>query len=1388
MKTAVRIVGAALVSILLLAVLLAAALQIYLDTDRGKARVLGTVNSLIPGRVLAADLSVSLPGRSVSLIDAKLLGPEGETVLRLGRARAEVAFLPLVRNTLVFRLISLEEPELRLDRRDAGARLNLLKALLEEKPGLKDERGEDREEGLAVVIERLFIHDGRLRYDDPASDIRAGLDGVNARGGLDTGRMDAEVSLSAARVFLRSVGHDLVLTGVAAGGAYRDERLDPLFLAASYRGFRASVRGSVEHLGQEPAADLEVEYGGELSDLVSLLKVQGAYSGTISGGATLKGTVRNPRARMSLRCEKGILQDVRVESAELEAELQDRVVELKDSLVKIASGRAVAAGTLDLRGVFPDGFGQGSPDLDAASYTLSLIATDIDPSAVITTGAALPKQVSGQVEISGTGVLFPKISARSSYVLNVSGIPGEWPVSPGDVDLRGEAGLDYPSLTYALTGSGTGGMDVDLRGSLDLEARAVQAQADLDIRRVQAVAPVLEGDVRGSVSARTMISGTLDRPMASGTIRGGNLTWREYRVGDVHADLRLDDTGVLSLTGFDLNRAGDALLVAGKVKVLRGGLTPDPDLPADIRADFKSARIDRIVSHEGMGGVLDGGIRLSGNLLAPRLKVDLAAREVTFQGTALGEITVTGAIDPEGKGRKPAAQEAGFDPRLRLDISGRGLDLHALNPLAKGTLRYDARVAGSLRDPRGTFRASVTDPALAGQELDRLTAEGGIEGRKVFVHPLTAVVAQGQVIAGSGSLDLGGARRYEAELSTRGIDLRSLAVFRKSPVTGGELVFEISGRGTLEDPRASGTVRVLEPSVKGRVLEDLAAGFELAGGIVRFDGAGDLSFCGTYDLKRRVVDMEALFEGAELAPYFAMAGRPELRGVLSGSAEIAGEVTDPAGLSVNVHVARADLSFREKPVLSTRNLTAEYEQGSLFIPESRIVLPSGGGMTLSSSRAPRGELDLVARGRVPLEVLALFEADLADLRGAASFEITAAGRILSPRIEGEAIIEDVRYPIAYNDQLLHDTSGHIRFDGRSIIVEKLTGRLDDGSFEARGRVGLEALTPGRIDLTLRARSLPVVIPDAMDLVVDGDALLNGLPDRSLLQADVAILDAVYYRDHQLNLVAEVGQRILGGGRRGTGSAGPMDLPYLRAMELDVSIIRRGPVLVENNLADLSLDPDLQVRGTLDNPVLTGRVEVTEGVVTYQRRDFEVVRGVLEFTDPYRTRAEVDLEASGQVRDWMITLLVTGPLDNLNIAFESDPPEEDGVLLSLLATGRTPDELTGVGALGPRSPTSMLAELLAGTYGEELRETTGLDILELETAVAGEGAGAGDIRITVGEELTRRLTVKYAIETRSGDTIRTAIAEYRLLENLLVNGFQDNRGTFGGDLQFRLEFR
>ena len=51
-----------------------------------------------------------------------------------------------------------------------------------------------------------------------------------------------------------------------------------------------------------------------------------------------------------------------------------------------------------------------------------------------------------------------------------------------------------------------------------------------------------------------------------------------------------------------------------------------------------------------------------------------------------------------------------------------------------------------------------------------------------------------------------------------------------------------------------------------------------------------------------------------------------------------------------------------------------------------------------------------------------------------------------------------------------------------------------------------------------------------------------------------------------------------------------------------------------------------------------------------------------------------------------------------------------------------------------------------------------------------------------------MTVKYQMETRESEMIQRAIAEYKILENLLINGYQSSDGTFGTDLLYRHEFR
>jgi translocation and assembly module TamB len=105
-----------------------------------------------------------------------------------------------------------------------------------------------------------------------------------------------------------------------------------------------------------------------------------------------------------------------------------------------------------------------------------------------------------------------------------------------------------------------------------------------------------------------------------------------------------------------------------------------------------------------------------------------------------------------------------------------------------------------------------------------------------------------------------------------------------------------------------------------------------------------------------------------------------------------------------------------------------------------------------------------------------------------------------------------------------------------------------------------------------------------------------------------------------------------------------------------------------------------------------------------------------------------------------------------------------------------------------STEALMAQLIASSFGEDVKKATGLDTLEVETET-DEAVGESDtIKVTMGKDLTERLSVKYMIGSGSGGYDQRAVTEYKLLENIMLSGFQDIKGSYGGEIIFRVEFR
>ncbi|MCF8037671.1 MAG: translocation/assembly module TamB [Desulfobacteraceae bacterium] len=357
-------------------------------------------------------------------------------------------------------------------------------------------------------------------------------------------------------------------------------------------------------------------------------------------------------------------------------------------------------------------------------------------------------------------------------------------------------------------------------------------------------------------------------------------------------------------------------------------------------------------------------------------------------------------------------------------------------------------------------------------------------------------------------------------------------------------------------------------------------------------------------------------------------------------------------------------------------------------------------------------------------------------------------------------------------------------------ISDVSGRLDSGEFALDGGIRLENYMPIEADLAIKARNLPVQVPDTMEAEISADLKIAGTREKAALSGEVVLLEGSYFRDVNLNLLdraSEFGQR-----RRQTAPVPQMpaaDLPLLENLELDISVGHRRPFVVDNNLALLNIRPQLEIGGTAAQPMLTGRAEISKGTISYRNTEFTVKKGVIDFVNPYRIEPTLDIRAESAVREWTITLVVTGTPDNLDFKLSSSPPEEDADILSLLAVGKTTREM-GQSSGGGASPEQMLANVLAGRLEKQVKAGTGLDIVELEYRKdpAGTGGDTDDVRITVGKELSRRLTLKYGAEQKGGEMVRQTTAIYKLTEGLSANAFQESEGAFGGEMRYRLEFR
>lgn len=1392
--------------ILGLVLLLLASGRLWVTSESARPLILARINAAMPGTLSWDRLRVSLLAGTVDLRGLRLDGPDGEALIALDRAFVNLSWGGLFRKTLLAEALILEKPRVWLAT-DAAGSLNLAGAF----PASEPKGSESGALPFNVEIDTLELTDGFFRYKRQAPPHRAEEITFS---GIDLTVTDADLAAQSMHMDLRTATGAIDMAGVKAAlspsrlfGTLNRGSVETAILDMDTDLGRLLVAGSLRDFCAPLVFDAEATLITTLGRLRRGFHLPTELTGPVRVHLTGHGTAANPEAALFITYKGGTIAGAPVNRADLACHLREKRLAVEEFSVESPLGRIKATGDIDLEEAFPEGLTNRPRDLEAIAYRLQLTQTGTSLDRLPGIAAKISGEVDATLTLGGTGISPNTLSAEAELALTARDLAVEKVPDPMDLAATARLALSNNRVTVRHLAMAAEGATLEGDGSWDLSSSAVAANLALavpDLSRLT-VCPAA-AELKGRLTLDLKVRGTTHHPVADARLLGEALGVKGLPLGTLRLAAGLDPSGLLRITEMELKRDEARVRAQGTVRLFDEDLpagAPTP-FPVDMALDFANIDLRHYLSTAGLSGYVDGTLTCRGPLLSPDASLSVTGRSLAVGTHPLGDLSARlrlrrglltldearlangqSKLTLEGSARVLEADTGAPLPTPAFDLVLEGEDLHLADAIegTDGTVTVSGHLTGDTAHPRGTLSLSGKAMNLGVQKIQGLALDARLDKDRVTVDSLAVALAPNETLTADGWLSLK-ERQYALRANTTGIRLTHIEPIGGENAAEGTVRLTVTGAGSLDNPEMNGELTVSDLRLNNEPFDDGTIKLVIRDGLVRVDCDLVARLTGRYHLKTGQFQGKALLEQTRLEPFFKMAGRRTLTGTLTGHIEAEGNAAAPEAIRARARITRLAVSHNATELVSQGVCDATFENGTLHVPTLRLGLFHRGQLELSGTGSRDGALDFRAKGTLPLEVIHLFTEALGDLTGKINLAGRLKGTLDRPDFQGDLTLDGMGFTVPTLGQQLHDVSGRARITPETVTIEGLGGYLDKGRFDLSGALVMDQFSPVSVNARLSAHALPITLPDTLELLLSGDLNFAGTQKKSRIAGNITLLEGRYFKDVRLGLIDSFSTR-----RREAPPATDSSLPlFLKNTELNIALRHRTPFIVDNNIALMALRPTLSLYGPVGKPLVSGRAQVESGVISYLGKEFEITKGVVDFINPYKIEATIDVESQVKVRKWTITLSVSGVEDNLRFAMRSTPEESDADILSLLVFNKTQDEMISGEGGSNQSTKQLLADMVTRTLQGSLKEATGLDTLEMKYTERTDKEDADDVSITVGKELSKRITLKYGVGTKNGETVQSAISEYKFYENVMMNAFRDTDGHFGGELMFRLEMR
>lgn len=674
-------------------------------------------------------------------------------------------------------------------------------------------------------------------------------------------------------------------------------------------------------------------------------------------------------------------------------------------------------------------------------------------------------------------------------------------------------------------------------------------------------------------------------------------------------------------------------------------------------------------------------------------------------------------------------------------------------PEIAGSLQASGWVAGTLRYPEVAFNARGSGLRWQTYQADQLAAEGRLargatvwtgnvrvngEGLALGNQTIRSVALEANLAPEAASFGIDLRKDENTDLRASGIlELDGLAV-------SGVLLRDMDLRlrdthWTLGVPEAR-----LARTDAGIVIQNLRVQRTGTASTGFIEANGVLPTTGSANLVVSVAGIE-MAELRQLVPTM-----PEVSGTLAMNASITGRIESPS-LVLDATIDRLAYGGLTTDRLA---LQGRYDAGMMQL--NADVLMAGRAVLDAEAAIP---MDLTLGGLVPGVTLrrgdplsATLRADSLPLQlitaavptmlengeGAAVAQVAVSGTLDNPRVAGTAGIAGALtvVPLGVRWQGI---DAALRLEGQTILVERATARSgENGIATITGRVVLDQLDAPDLQLALVTTSFLVIDKkDVATLEADANLTITGRMPGAEVSGRVELEDGTIH-------IPELGQQAeadivdvdVGALGADTVSAGVVKATGLAGVvPRDLTVAIGESVWLESADSRIQIQGELTVYEAAGALRVYGDLETVRGTYTLHvgpvEREFEVVRGTVQFSGTPELNPRLDIVARHEVRtrepgtpDIGVLVNVGGTMQapTLTLSSETRPPLPESELLTLLLFGRRGADLANLPAEFTQG--IILEQLLGGAVTNQLEQACSalgiFDYCRLRSRPTGSG--------------------------------------------------------------------